>query len=78
MYGVTEDELGNIWIATETVYRRLLVNSDTFIALWKVGMDFWIKGVTMRMHFIFLNNITAYIVGKTMACIRFNFESLPD
>lgn len=35
VYGVTEDELGNIWIATENGLSRLLVNSDTFIAYGK-------------------------------------------
>lgn len=35
VYGVTEDELGNIWIATENGLSRLLVNSGTFIAYGK-------------------------------------------
>lgn len=35
VYGVTEDELGNIWIATENGLSRLLVNSSTFIAYGK-------------------------------------------
>lgn len=33
--GITEDELGNIWIATENGLSRLLVNSNTFIAYGK-------------------------------------------
>lgn len=35
VYGVTEDELGNIWIATENGLSRLLVNSSTFIGYGK-------------------------------------------
>lgn len=35
VYGVAEDELGNIWIATENGLSRLLVNSDIFIAYGK-------------------------------------------
>lgn len=35
VYGVTEDELGNIGIATENGLSRLLVNSGTFIAYGK-------------------------------------------
>ena len=35
IYGVTEDELGNIWISTENGLSRLLVNSETFVAYGK-------------------------------------------
>lgn len=35
VYGITEDELGNIWLATENGLSRLLVNSGTFISYEK-------------------------------------------
>ena len=45
VFGISEDKLGNIWIATEGGLSRLLVNSDTFISysksdgIWDKGYD---------------------------------------
>lgn len=74
VYGVSEDKLGNIWIATESGLSRLLVNSETFI-FYNKSDGILDKGYDGNALYFSQRHNCLYC-GKTMVCIRFGFGNL--